>query len=424
MGDIPVSALSIALIALLAASGFFSMSETVMMAANRYRLRHLASQGSRGARLALELLARTDKMLGVILLGNNLVNAGAATLVSIIAIEMFGEDRWALGVGTLLITFAILVFSEITPKIIGATYSDRIVGVVAFLLWPLLRAAYPIVWFVNLFADSLLRLLRLKPDPAKGPAHLTSEELRSVVLESGGLIPTQHRTILINLFDLDRVTVDDVMTPRREIEAIDIASPIEEIRAQLSTSFHTRLPVFEGEPGNIVGILHQRRLLSSALGGELDHRTLRAELAEPYFIPTGTQLYAQLQFFRENRQRIGLVVDEYGEILGLVTLEDIVEEMVGKFTTSMPGSTATMAWSEDGSTLLDGSQSLREVNRALGLALPVDGPRTLNGLIVEHLQDIPEMGVGLKIAGVPMEIVQTEDRRIKTVKIYRPGQQN
>lgn len=424
MGDVPISALSIALILLLAASGFFSMSETAMMAVNRYRLRHLAAQGNKGAKLALDLLARTDKMLGVVLLGNNLVNAGAATLVSLITIELFGEDKWALGIGTLLITFAILVFSEITPKIIGATYSDRIVGIIAFLLWPLLRAAYPVVWFVNLFADGLLRLFRLKPDLGRNQGQLTSEELRTVVLESSNLMLPQHRSILINLFDLEQVTVDDVMTTRREIEAIDIAAPMEDIRAQLSTSFHTRLPVFENEPGNIVGILHQRRLLSSALAGALDHEMLRRELAEPYFIPAGTGLFAQLQFFRDNRQRIGLVVDEYGEILGLVTLEDIVEEIVGKFTTSMPGSHADTAWDDAGTALVDGSHSLREVNRALGIALPTDGPKTLSGLIVEHLQDIPEVGVGLKIAGVPMEIVQTEDRRVKTVRLHRPDLQN
>lgn len=420
MDEIPLSAQFAILGVLLIVSGVFSLAETSMMAANRYRLRHLATQGNRAAKLALDLLGKTDKMLGVVLLGNNLINAASATLVSVIAIELFGEEKWALGVGTLLVTFAILVFSEITPKIIGAAYADRVVGVVAFFLWPLLRAAYPVVWFVNLFAQGLLWLLRLKPGSGGEVPGLTQQELRTLVLDSSHPIPSQHRAILLNLFDLEHVTVDDVMTPRGEIESIDIAAPIEDIHSQLATSFHTRIPVFESEPGNVVGVLHQRRLVAAALAGEFDHEALRRELAEPYFVPSGTGIYAQLQFFRDNRQRTGLVVDEYGELLGLVTLEDIVEEIVGKFTTGMPGSTAATAWNEQGEAIVDGSHSLREVNRALALALPVDGPKTLNGLITEHLQDIPEVGVGLRIGGVAMEILQTEDRRIKTVKLYRP----
>lgn len=419
MNEYPLSALSIALVVLLVLSGFFSMTETSMMAANRYRLRHLASQGHRGARLALELLASTDKMLGVILLGNNLVNAAAATLVSVIAIELFGEEEWALAAGTLFVTFIILVFSEITPKIVGAANADRLAVILAFMLWPLLRATYPLVWFINLFAGGLLRLLRLKPAGSE-PAGLTPEELRSVVLESSHFLPGAHREILINLLDLEHITVEDIMTPRGEIESIDIAAPIHEITDKLATSFHTRLPVYEREPGNVVGIAHLRRLLAGTLNADLDHDQLRQTLAEPYFIPAETPVYDQLRFFRENRQRLGLVVDEYGELLGLVTIEDIVEEIVGKFTTSMPGSESAYAWDEEGTTLVDGGSNLREINRQLGIDLPMDGPKTLNGLILEHLRDIPEIGVGLRIGGVAMEIIQTENRRVKIVKIYRP----
>ncbi len=420
MEEIPLSALVGTLVVLLILSAFFSMTETSMMAANRYRLRHLASQGHRGARLALDLLARTDKMLGVILLGNNLVNVGAATLVSIITIELFGEEKWALGIGTLVTTFAILVFSEITPKIVGAAYADRLALFLGYLLWPLLRAAYPIVWFVNLFASGLLRILHLRPGAGHESSRLSPEELRAMVLESSHAIPHQHRDILLNMFELEQVTVEDIMVPRGEIECIDIEAPIEDIQAQLATSYHTRLPVVAGDPGNIIGILHQRRLLGSALTGSLDSDALRAQLVEPYFIPAATPVYAQLQFFRENRQRQGLVVDEYGELLGLVTLEDIIEELVGKFTTSMPGSSADSVWDADGATLVDGSHSLRELNRRLGLDLPLDGPKTLSGLIVEYLQDIPETDVCLRIGGVAMEIVQTQDRRIKIVKLFRP----
>lgn len=421
MDEIPLSVQFAALAVLLGCSAFFSITETAMMAANRHRLRHLAGQGDRGASLALDLLGRTDKMLGVILLGNNLINAAAATLVSLITIELFGEEKWALSIGTLLVTFAILVFSEITPKILGATHADRLARILAFVIWPLLRAVYPVVWFVNLFVDGLLWLLRLKPKAGAENSRLSVEELRSVVLESGNFIPQQHRSILLNLFELEQLTVADIMTPRGEIESIDIAAPIETIKTQLATSFHTRVTVFENDPANIVGILHQRRLLAEAFSGEVDHATLRERMSEPYFIPAATPIYTQLQFFRENRQRLGLVVDEYGEIEGLVTLEDIIEELVGKFTTRQSDFGGSLSWNKDDVVLVDGAVTLRDLNRMLGLDFSLDGPRTLNGLIVEHLQDIPEAGVGLRVDGVAMEIVQTQDRKIKMVRLHRPA---
>jgi len=421
MDEIPLSAQFLALAVLLGCSAFFSVAETAMMASNRHRLRHLASHGDRGAKLALDLLARTDKMLGVILLGNNLLNAATATLVSVITIELFGEEKWALSVGTLLVTFAILVFAEITPKILGAAHADRLARVLAFLIWPLLRAAYPVVWFVNLFVDALLWALRLKPSGGDENSRLSAEELRSLVLESGKFIPQQHRSILLNLFELEQLTVADIMTPRGEIESIDIAAPIESIKAQLATSFHTRVVVFENDPANIIGVLHQRRLVAQAFGGEIDQAALHEQMSEPYFIPAATPIYTQLQFFRENRQRMGLVVDEYGEIEGLVTLEDIIEELVGKFTTRQSDFGGSLSWNDDGVALVDGAASLRELNRMLDLDFPLDGPRTLNGLIVEHLQDIPEVGVGVRVGGVPMEIVQTQDRKVKMVRLHRPA---
>lgn len=421
MDGIPLSAQFFALAVLLGCSAFFSLAETAMMASNRHRLRHLASQGDRGAKLALDLLGRTDKMLGVILLGNNLINAAAATLVSVITIELFGEEKWALSIGTLLVTFAILVFAEITPKILGATHADRLARILAYVIWPLLRAAYPIVWFVNLFVDALLWLLRLKPTGGDEKSRLSLEELRSLVLESSSFVPVQHRAILLNLFDLEQLCVSDIMIPRGEIEAIDIAAAIENIKAQLATSFHTRVMVFENDPANIIGVLHQRRLLAEAFAGTIDHATLRERMSEPYFIPAATPIYTQLQFFRENRQRMGLVVDEYGEIEGLVTLEDIIEELVGKFTTRQSDVAGSLSWSEDGMVLVDGAATLRELNRMLGLDFPLDGPRTLNGLIVEHLQDIPEVGVGVRAGSVAMEIVQTQDRKVKMVRLHRPA---
>jgi len=420
MDEIPLAAQFALLAVLLIFSGFFAMAETAMMAANRHRLRALADTGDRGALLAVAMLGKIDRLIGMILLGNTLINAAAAMLTGHIALAVFGQEKWALEAGTLFVTFCLLVFSEITPKVVGATYPDWLTPRISFALAPMLRVAYPVIWFVNLFVVALLRLLHLRPKAGAHATRMSPQELRALVLESGQLIPKQHRSILLNLFDLEHITVDDIMTPRGEMEAIDIEASIDDIRSQLATSFHTRVPVFENEPGNVIGILHQRRLLATVLGGEFDHAVVRHELAEPYFIPAGTGIYAQLQFFRDNRQRIGLVVDEYGELLGLVTLEDIVEEIVGKFTTGMPGSASASAWDAQGVAIVDGSHSLRDVNRALGLALPLEGPKTLNGLIIEHLQDIPEVGVGLRIAGVAMEILQTEDKRIKTVKLYRP----
>ena len=421
MDEIPLSAQFTALAVLLVCSAFFSMSETAMMASNRIRLRHMAQEGHRGARLAVALLGKTDQLLGVILLGNTLINSVAAMLTGNIALQIFGQEKWALEIGALFVTFCLLVFSEITPKVAGATYPDWLALRIGYILTPLLRVAYPVVWLVNLFVQPLLTLLHLQPEPGHESSRLSPEELRSVVLESGRFIPQQHRSILLNLFELEQLSVADIMTPRGEIEAIDIAAPIENIKIQLATSFHTRVMVFENDPANIIGVLHQRRLLAEAFAGEITHAALRERMSEPYFIPAATPIYTQLQFFRENRQRMGLVVDEYGEIDGLVTLEDIIEELVGKFTTRQSDVAGSLSWSEDGVVLVDGAVTLRELNRMLGLDFPLDGPRTLNGLIVEHLQDIPEVGVGVRIGSVAMEIVQTQDRKIKMVRLHRPA---
>lgn len=420
MDDIPLTTMLAALVALLALSGFFSMSETAMMAANRFRLRHLAQSGHHGARKALGLLNQTDKMLGVILLGNNLVNTAAATLVSVIAIELFGEEKWALGAGTLTVTFAILVFSEITPKIIGATHSDRLAIFFGYVLTPLLRLAYPAVWFVNLFASALLRLLGLSPKNGGQATPLSPEELRSLVLESSNVIPKKHHAILSSLFELNNITVEDVMTPRRSIEILDLELPWEEVRNQLATSHHSRLPTCRESLDQLVGVLPVRRLLASIGDPEFDQAALLSQLQTPYYIPAGTPVFSQLAFFQENRQRIGFVVDEYGDILGLLTLEDIIEEFVGDFTTSLPGLAQALAWSENGEAIVEGSRPLRDINRMLGLEFPLDGPKTLNGLILEHFQDIPESGLSIKLSGVPVEVLQTRDRSVITARLHRP----
>lgn len=418
MDEIPLSAQFMALAVLLVCSAFFSMAETAMMASNRIRLRHLAQEGHRGARLAVALLGKTDQLLGVILLGNTLINSIAAMLTGSIALQVFGHEKWTLEAGALFVTFCLLVFSEITPKVAGATYPDWLALRIGYVLTPLLRVAYPVVWLVNLFVQPLLSLLHLQPKAGHESSHLSPEELRAVVLESGHFIPQQHRSILLNLFELEHVTVADIMTPRGEIEAIDIAAPIADITAQLATSYHTRVVVVENDPANVIGVLHLRRLLSEALAGKIDPVALRERMSEPYFIPAATPVYTQMQFFRENHQRLGLVVDEYGELQGLVTLEDIIEELVGKFTTRQADMGNRLAWDKAGAALIDGATNLRELNRQLGLSLPVDGPRTLNGLILEHLQDIPEAGVWVRVAGVPMEIVQTQDRKVKMVRLH------
>lgn len=420
MDDIPLAAQLAALAVLLVLSAFFSIAETSMMALNRYRLKAMVRLGHRGAKIAANLLSQTDKLLGVILLGNNLINAAAATLATVIAIRLFGESKYVLTAGTLVITFLILVFSEITPKVVGAAYADRIAPAASYVLKPLLWVLYPIVWFVNLFVAPFLFLFRVKTKTGDQPQRLSMEDLRLLVLESGHYMPRKHQSILVNLFDLETITVEDVMTARAQIEAIDLEAPIETIVAQLSTAYHTRLPVYRGELGNIVGILHLRKVLHLTQSNTLDREGLEQLLAQPYFIPASTPVFTQLQFFQENRQRIALVVDEYGEIQGLVTMEDIIEEFIGEFTTTAPVKSASYRWDKDGSALVEGASSLRELNRKLGLSLPLSGPKTLNGLILEHLQDIPEAGVSVKIADVPMEIVQTQDRVVRTVRLFRP----
>lgn len=420
MDDIPLLTLYAALFVLLIVSAFFSISETSMMALNRYRLKHLAKTGHRGARLTTQLLARIDQFLGVVLLGNNLINAAVALLVGEIARRYLGGSEFALFVATGTAAFAILVFSEITPKVIGAAYPERIALPSSYILTPLLKLLRPVVWFVNLFVQTLLWLLRLKPAEA-AESKLTPEELRTLVLESGNYIPKKHQSILLNLFDLESITVDDVMTPRNQIEALDIDASPEVLRQQIATAYHRRLPVYQGQPDNIIGIILIRKLLAVSPHLEITAKHLRGIMREPYFIPSGTPLFTQLQQFQEHQDRLCFVVDEYGELMGLLTLEDIVEELIGEFATHSPLQSARFHRQADGAYLVEGGSLLRELNRKLGYRFPLDGPKTLNGLIIEHLQDIPEPGTSLKIAGHLLEIVQTQDRAVKAVRLPAPA---
>lgn len=418
MEDIPLDIMLIALIISLILSGFFSLSETSMMAINRYRLKHLVKQGHRGARLTTKLLDHTDRLLGVILLGNNLLNTVSATLVAVIISTFFSHSEFALLIGTLCVTLAILIFSEITPKVVAAAYPDRIALTASYILTPLLKIFYPIVWFVNLFVSAVLFLLRLKPNKAESAHPISSDELKTLVLEGGHFIQKKHQSMLLNLFDLESATVDDVIVPCNQIEAIDLDASDELIHNQLLTCHHTRLPVYRGRQDNIVGIVHVRNVLNQMKKGQITADALEKVMSSPYFIPSGTPLFSQLQLFQENQKRVGLVVDEYGEWLGLVTIEDIIEEIVGEFTTQAPSQTGLFMKQQDGSILVEGSSLLRDLNRKLDLQLPLDGPKTLNGLIVEHFEDIPEAGTGLNIAGYPMEIVQSKNQVVKVVKIF------
>jgi magnesium and cobalt exporter, CNNM family len=422
LDDTPLSSLLVALAAALAASAFFSIAETAMMAVNRYRLRHRAAKGSRGAKLVLSLLAETDKLLGVILLGNTLVAAAAATMTAVITKRLFGEGELALALGTIAISFGLLIFSEITPKVVGVAHADRLAPIVSYILAPMLKLAWPVVWFVNLFVQGCLKVLTIKPaDAAHTP--LTQEELRSLVLE-GQYLRGKHRAMLANLLDLDSVSVDDVMTPRSLIEAIDLTAKPTSLVEQLVNSYHTRLPAYEEELDNIVGVIHVKQVLRLQQAAELDAAQLRTIIRAPYFIPAGTPLLAQLQQFQATQQRLGLVVDEYGELQGLVTLEDILEEIVGEFTTQTPGGTESFQRDPDGSIVVDGMASLRILNRKLGTDFPLDGPKTLNGLIVEQLGEIPAAGATFQLVGQTVEILQVQDRAVKVVKLLPPVGRN
>jgi Mg2+/Co2+ transporter CorB len=417
MTELSSGALVLVLVLLLAGSAFFSISETSMLALNRYRLRDLVQQRHRGARVASQLLGASDRFLRAVLVGNNVLNVAAALVVGEIVRRQLGDEDWTIVVSTAAAALAILVFSEITPKVVGAAYAERIAFAVGHVLSPLLRIMHPLVWFVSLFVEALLKVLRLAPSPKAADHALSVEELRALVLESGYL-PNKHQSILVNLFDLQAVTVDDVMVPRNQIETMDLKAPLDEIAEQAATAYHRRLLAYSGEADEILGWIRARHVLSLYQQGSLTHERLKKFAREPFFVPSGTALFSQLQSFQEHHERIALVVDEYGEVMGLVTLEDILEEIIGDFTTSSPSRAGGYYPQADGSYLVEGGTLLRELNRKVGFSFPLDGPKTVNGLILEHLHDIPEPGTGVRIADHAIEIVQTQDRVVKAVRIF------
>lgn len=414
--NISLGWLYVALAALLACSGFFSMSETCMMALNRYRLKHLVREGNRGARLADTLLKRTDELLSFILAGNTIINAATTILVAEICRRLLGTADYVLAVATGAASFAILIFAEIIPKILGAAYSETIALGASYALTPLIRMTRPLMWIINVIVRGLLKVLRIR-QVGEHAQPLSMEELRTLVLEGGKFIPKKHRSIFLNLFELEDMTVDDTMTPRGQIEHLDLTHDLEHIRNALATAHHTRLVVTEGGLDTVVGVLHVRKVLNATRREQIDAEGLRSIMREPYFVPEGTPLLTQLTNFQENQRHMGLVVDEYGEILGLVTMKDILEEIVGEFTSQAIGSAALFHIESDGSVIADGTCSLRVLNRKAGFSFPLDGPKTINGLLLEQLEDIPESGTSLIVGHHPVEILQVQNRMVKVVRI-------
>lgn len=417
MIDVPLGVLVGALIVLVLLSAFFSAAEIALMSLNRYRLRHLTETGHRGAKIAATLLQRPDRLLGVILLGNNFVNIAASSVATIMALELYGEG--AIAAAAFLLTFVILVFAEVAPKTVAALHPEKIAFPAVYILKPLLVLLRPIVWLINAIANRLLRLFGVPLYKSKD--QLSAEELKAVVREAGSLIPEVHQKMLLALLDLEKTTVEDVMVPRGEIEAVNLDADWDEIVAKLTSSHYTRLPVYRGNLDKVVGVAHLRKVLNLIQSGRFDRDTFMQIIMEPYFIPAGTPLNTQLLNFRQAKRRMALVVDEYGELLGLVTLEEILEEVVGEFTTQAPSASEEIRAQDDGSYLVNGSTNIRDLNRKLSWQLPTAGPKTVNGVIMEYLEAIPEAGTSLLLDGYLVEIVRTRGPRVQLVRI-RPHQ--
>lgn len=416
MSTIPLSGLFLFLLFLILLSGFFSGSETALMTLNRYRLKHQADQGHKGALLARALLERPDRLIGLILLGNNFVNILASSLATLIALRIGGEGVLAAATG--ILTLVILIFAEVSPKTLAALHPERLAYPAAFLYTPLLKLLYPLVRSVNWITNGLLGLLGVRPEDGGGNT-LSREELRTLVNEAGAMIPERSRTMLLAILDLENATVEDIMIPRNEVDGIDIRDPEEETINRLKNAAYTRLPLFDGDIDSVIGIIHVRDALHALLDKGLDKTHLREIGRQPYFVPEGTQLYQQLLNFQWEKEPIGLVVDEYGDFLGLITLTDLLEEIVGEFASDPAHTIEEIYQGEDGSLLIDCGISARELNRALHWKLPTDGPKTLNGLIIEHMEAIPEPGTSLKLSSYALEIMHTTESAVKTVKFVK-----
>jgi Mg2+/Co2+ transporter CorB len=424
------------LVCLILLNGAFAMSEVALLMARKPRLSALAAHGDRLAGAALTLAEQPTRFLSTIQIGitsigllNGIVGEAIFAAPLALWLQTQGLEPKASGIIAtaaivIVVTYASIVIGELVPKRLGQHNAESIARLVAWPMRALARISGPFVYLLSVSTEAvlnpLLRLLRIRPQE-DGAQPLSAEEIRTIVLESSHILPKKHASILLNLFDLGDLTVQDVMLPRTRIESITLEATPEDLTRQIATAYHMRLPVFADHEGELLGVLHLRKALGLLAAGTLERRAIEELVTDAYFVPASTPVLAQLQFFQERKEHIALVVDEYGELMGLITLEDIIEEIIGKFTTSLPSATPALSWGADGTAMADGAMQVREVNRALALDLPTDGPRTLNGLILEQLQDIPEANVSLKIAGVPVEIVSAQGRAVKTVRLFRPA---
>ncbi len=414
MNELSTASLFTILFILILLSGFFSGSETALMTLNRYRLKSLADKGHKGAKLATNLLKRPDQLLGLILLGNNIVNIFAATIATVIALRLYGEI--GLAVAPIALAFIILIFAEVTPKTLAALKPEKLAFPSAFVYTLIATPLYPFVWLVNIFSNTLLRLIGVHPDRVT-KQELSSDELRAVVIEAEHFMSQAHSDMLLGILDLEQVSVEDIMIPRNEITGIDLNDDWNDIVHQITHSQRTRVPVFHDSIDNTVGVLHLRKVLNLFSRDELNMKALKGLIAAAYFIPAGTPLTRQLLKFKDNRRRSGLVVDEYGSIQGLVTLEDILEEIVGQFTTDSPTRNLGIHRQKDDAYLIDGNTHIRDINRTLNWSLPSKGPKTLNGLILEYMEIIPQTGTSLMIDSYTIEIMRAGNNAVQTAKV-------
>lgn len=416
MDDISTSTLFIILGVLVFCSAYFSASETGMMSVNPYRLKHLNNENHAGAKRTSALLARRDRLIGLILVGNNLVNIAASAIATIIGMRLYGD--MGIAIATVFLTLIILIFGEVTPKTLAALHPERIAFPSSLILIPLMKVLYPLVWLLNWICNNFLKIFGISAEHHHGHS-LSSEELRTVVHEAGALLPEQHQNMLVGVLDLENATVEDIMIPRNELAGIDINDEWKDIVRQLANTQHSRILLYRDSIDDALGFLHTRDIMRLVLKDQLTKATLLRSVNDIYFIPEGTPLNTQLVKFQNSKERIGLVVDEYGDIQGLVTLEDILEEVVGEFTTHIAEQNSEEIQPQpDGSFLVDGSINLRDLNREMQLNFPTDGPKTLNGLVLEYLEEIPQANLSLKLLGYPLEIVEVQDNMIKSVRIF------
>jgi Mg2+/Co2+ transporter CorB len=418
LNEAPLGLLFLVLFALIILSAFFSSSETGMMALNRYRLKHLAGSGHKGAKRASYLLERPERLIGFVLIGNTLANVLASALATVISIRILGDNGFAVTIASFLVAVFLLIFAEVAPKTVAALYPERVAFPFSHILKPMLRTFYPLVWTVNTVANKLLRIFGIDPD-RHHEEPLSQAELRTIVNDAGEIIPQRHQGMLLNILDLEQMTIDDIMVPRSEMVGLDLDDDDAALTRQLRECEFTRIPVYTQDINNIAGLLHLRsvvRLIDS--NGQLNRRALLKEIDEPYFVPEGTPLHTQLFNFQKQKRRIAIVVDEYGVVQGLIALEDILEEIVGEFTSNLADESEEIIEQSDGSFIIDGSAGIREINRALDWKLPTDGPKTLNGLLLENLENFPDADVGVRIGDYFFETLNIQGNIVKQVRAF------